>query len=61
MEVREDMDFTSLPFKGETVTSEDLYEDYEGEAEVTEEFEVEMDFDELLLNEEEVEEEDEEF
>jgi DNA-directed RNA polymerase subunit beta len=61
MEVREDMDFTSLPFKGETVPTEDLYEDYEGDAEVTEEFEVEMDFDELLLNEEEVEEDDEEF
>jgi DNA-directed RNA polymerase subunit beta len=61
MEVREDMDFASLPFKGETITSEDLYEDYEGEAEATEEFEVEMDFDELLLNEEEVEEDDEEF
>jgi DNA-directed RNA polymerase subunit beta len=63
MEAREDMDFTSLPYKGDAVTSEDLYEDYEGESEAegTEDFEVEMDFDELLLNEEEVEEENEEF
>jgi len=61
MEAREDMDFTSLSYKGEARTEEDLYEDYEGEAEGTEEFEVEMDLDELLLNEEEVEEDDEEF
>jgi len=61
MEAREDMDFTSLSYKGEPTTSEDLYEDYDGEAEGSDEFEVEMDFDELLLNEDEVEEEDDEF
>jgi DNA-directed RNA polymerase subunit beta len=61
MEAREDMDFTSLSYKGEAINSDDIYEDYEAEAEGTEEFEVEMDFDELLLNEEEVEEENEEF
>jgi DNA-directed RNA polymerase subunit beta len=55
MEVREDMDFTSLSYKGEVVTSEDLYEDYEAEAEATEEFEVEIELDELLLSEDEVE------
>ncbi len=63
MEIREDMDFTSLSYKGEERTEEDLYEDYESEAEVTEEFEADVDFDELLLNEDEVEvevEEDEE-
>jgi DNA-directed RNA polymerase subunit beta len=61
MEAREDTDFTSLSYKGEAINSDDIYEDYEAEAEGTEEFEVEMDFDELLLNEEEVEEENEEF
>lgn len=63
MEAREDMDFTSLSYKGEARPEEDIYEDYEAEAEAegTEEFEAEIDFDELLLNEEEVEEDDEEF
>jgi DNA-directed RNA polymerase subunit beta len=61
MEAREDMDFTSLQYKGEARTEDDLYEDFEGDTEGTEEFEVEMDFDELLLNEEEIEEDDEEF
>ena len=61
MEVREDMDFTSLSYKGEVRAEDDLYEDYESEAEVTEEFEADMDFDELLLNDEEVEEDEEEF
>jgi DNA-directed RNA polymerase subunit beta len=61
MEAREDMDFTSLSYKGEPTPTEDLYEDYDAEAEGTEEFEVEMDFEELLLTGDEVEEEDEEF
>jgi DNA-directed RNA polymerase subunit beta len=61
MEVREDMDFTSLPYKGEAAAPEELYEDYDGEAEGTEEFEAEVDFDELLLNEDEIEEDEDEF
>jgi DNA-directed RNA polymerase subunit beta len=61
MEAREDMDFTSLSYKGEANAAEELYEDYDGEAEGAEDFEGEMDFDELLLNEDEAAEEDEEF
>ena len=65
MEVREDMDFSSLSYKGETITSDDLYEDYEMESEGAEEFDAEIDLDDLLIGdnevEEEVEEDDEEF
>ncbi len=55
MEIREDMDFASLSYKGEERTEEDLYEDYESETEAIEEFEADVDFEELLLNEGEVE------
>ena len=67
MEVREDMDFSSLSYKGETNAPEDLYEDYETESEGTEEFDAEIDLDELIMNDseveeiEEVEDDDEEF
>ncbi|MGE5630296.1 MAG: DNA-directed RNA polymerase subunit beta [Caulobacteraceae bacterium] len=60
MEGREDMDFASLPYKGETRTEEDLYDDYDEEAEITDEFEGELDFEEILIDDEEVD-EDEEF
>ncbi|HRS21601.1 MAG TPA: DNA-directed RNA polymerase subunit beta, partial [Clostridia bacterium] len=65
MEVREDMDFSSLSYKGETIASDDLYEDYEMESEGAEEFDAEIDLDDLLIGDNEVEEEvvedDEEF
>ena len=63
MEVREDMDFSSLSYKGNRLLQR-IFTDYETEAEGTEEFDAEIDLDELLINEsevEEVEEDDEEF
>jgi len=65
MEVREDMDFSSLSYKGETIAPDDLYEDYEMGSEGAEDFDAEIDLDDLLIDdnevEEEVEEDDEEF
>lgn len=59
METREDMDFASLPYKGGVQTEEELYTDYDEDAEEAEEFDGEIQFDDLLLNEDDLE--DEEF
>lgn len=59
MESREDMDFASLPYKGGVQTEEELYTDYDEDAEEAEEFDGEIQFDDLLLNEDDLE--DEEF
>ncbi|MGB7605738.1 MAG: DNA-directed RNA polymerase subunit beta [Lutisporaceae bacterium] len=54
IENREDMDFTSLPYKGEQQLEEVLVEDVE-ETEEFEDFEGELEFDEILLPKEEEE------
>ncbi len=58
METREDMDFASLPYKGNAQQpEEDLYDDYDEDAEGVEDFEAEIEFDDLLMEEEGEEEE----
>lgn len=60
IENREDMDFTSLPYKGEQQLEEVLIEDVE-ETEEFEDFEGELEFDEILLPKEEENFEEDEF
>ncbi|MFZ5351310.1 MAG: DNA-directed RNA polymerase subunit beta [Bacillota bacterium] len=58
LEGREDMDFAGIPYKGEASTEEDLYSDYDEDTEETDDFEEEIQFDEMILEEEGFEEED---
>ena len=60
LEGREDMDFAALPFKGEGMVEEDLYSDYDEDVEETDDFEEEIQFDDIMLTESE-DFEDEEF
>ena len=50
IETREDMDFASLPYKGEQVTDE-VFTDYDEESEDFDEFESEMQFDDIIVEE----------
>ena len=61
MENREDMDFTALPFKGEQQTEEETTGEFSEDSEEFEDFEGELEFDELLLPEEDSNFEDDEF
>jgi DNA-directed RNA polymerase subunit beta len=61
LENREDMNFTSIPFKGEQQTEDEATGEFLEEAEEFEDFEAELEFDELLIPEEESNFEDEEF
>ncbi|HYE08626.1 MAG TPA: DNA-directed RNA polymerase subunit beta [Patescibacteria group bacterium] len=61
MENREDMDFTSIPFKGEQQPEEELLGEFTEETEEFEDFEGELEFEELLIPEEDGNFEDDEF
>jgi DNA-directed RNA polymerase subunit beta len=61
MENREDMDFTSIPFKGEQQPEEELLGEFTEETEEFEDFEGELEFEELLIPEEDSNFEDDEF
>jgi len=63
METREDMDFASLSYKGEARVDDDLYDDYDEDAEPADDFDAEMDFEEILIGDDipEDEQEDDEF
>jgi DNA-directed RNA polymerase subunit beta len=52
IENREDMDFTSLPFRGEQPPEEEAVGEFAEDSEEFEDFEGELEFDELLLPEE---------
>jgi DNA-directed RNA polymerase subunit beta len=61
IETREDMNFASIPFKGEQLTEDEISGEFTEETEEFEDFEGELEFDELLIPEEESDFEDEEF
>lgn len=63
MEVREDVDIATLSYKGEARTEEDLYDDYDEDAETTEDFDTDIDFEEILMEDDNTEDpsEDDEF
>jgi DNA-directed RNA polymerase subunit beta len=51
LEAREDMEFVGLPIKGEVNAEEDLYNDYD-ESDELEDFEEDIQFDEIVIEEE---------
>ena len=61
IENREDMDFTSIPFKGEQQPEEELVGEFTEETEEFEDFESELEFEEMLIPEEDSNFEEEEF
>ena len=61
IESREDMDFASIPYKGDQQTEDEVFGEYTEDTEEFEDFEGELEFDELLIPEGDSEFEDEEF